>query len=157
MHGLCYRMLGNADDAADVAQDCFVKAYYALATFQQDARFSAWLFGIANNACIDRLRKRARRPTDSLDQMMESGGEQASSDPTPEGVVMCRENERTIRDAVGRLPEKQRAMMTMFHFNRMSIKEISQALDRPVGTVKSDLHKAREALRRMLEGVVTNT
>lgn len=155
--GLCYRMLGNRDDAVDASQEAFLKAYHALQTFRHSSRFSTWLFGIANNACIDRLRKPDRRLVGSLEQVEEDGGERASPMPTPESVVMLRESERLILDALGQLPDRQRSTMVMFHFNHMSISEISRALCRPEGTVKSDLHHARETLRRKLKQVVVET
>ncbi|HEY3299123.1 MAG TPA: sigma-70 family RNA polymerase sigma factor [Armatimonadota bacterium] len=157
VYGFCLRMLGNPDDALDAAQDSFMKAYNALDTFRRDARFSSWLFGIANNACIDLLRRRTKKPADSLDQLIENEGELSNDSPGPERLLLREEDGKSIRDALARLPENRRAVMVMFHFNGMTIKEISQALRRPEDTVKSDLHKAREAMRRKLEGVVVET
>lgn len=154
VYSLCYRMVGDADDAADVTQDCFVKAYNALGSFRQDAKFLTWMFGIANNACIDLSRRRKTRRAASLDEMEEEIGYLPSSDPTPHSEVMRAEDERLLMDAVMHLPENYRAPLVMFHLNDMSIRDISTALGKPEGTIKSNLHTAREMLRQRLEGVV---
>lgn len=154
VYGLCYRILGDSDDALDAAQDSFVKAYHSLESFRQDFRFSAWLFGIASNTCIDRIRKCTRQREDSLDRMIENSGEQPSQSATPEQALLRSETESRVQEAVLSLREMQRAALVMFHFNGMSIKEISQALGRPEGTVKYDLHEAREVLRRKLKGLI---
>lgn len=150
----CYRMLGNADEASDAVQDSFMKAYYALNRFRRESPFLPWLFRIAHNTCIDIARARNRQNTASLDEMEESTGYMPSSDPSPEQLAIQDESERMIHDAVYHLPEKYRLAVTLFHFHGMSIKEISLSLGRPEGTIKSDLHYARELLKRNLKGVV---
>lgn len=153
----CYRMLGNAEEAADVAQATFIKAYNALESFRQEAQFLSWLLKIASNACIDRTRSRARRPSVALEDMGEERLEFTSETPTPEESALQGESDRLLREAVLGLPEKYRETLVLFHFNGMSIKEISQTLGRPENTIKSDLHIGREKLRQKLEGVVTRT
>lgn len=150
----CYRMLGNAEESADAAQESFLKAYNALESFREEAQFLSWLLRIANNTCIDRTRSRARRPSVALEDMGEERLEFTSEAPTPEESTIRGESDRLVREALQRLPEKYRAALILFHFNEMSIREIGQALGRPENTVKSDLHIGREMLRRKLEGVV---
>lgn len=154
VYGLCYRMLSDADEAADAAQESFVKAYHALQRFRQDASFLTWVFRIANNACIDASRRRSTRKADSLDEMMEFSPELPSGDPSPEESAMKNHEAESVRLAILRAPERYRSALVMFYLNGLTICEISQALGRPEGTVKSDLHNAREILRRKLEGVV---
>jgi RNA polymerase sigma-70 factor (ECF subfamily) len=154
VYTFCRGMLGNGEDSSDAAQETFVKAYYALDTFRRDAQFLTWLIRIANNACVDLWRRKSRHQSLSLsDESAELMGI-PSDEPAPEHVVLGDERARLVNDAVERLPEKYRGAVVMFHFNAMSIREISEALRRPEGTVKSDLHTAREMLRRKLEGVV---
>lgn len=152
----CYRMLGSAEESADAAQETFLKAYNALESFREEAQFSSWLLRIANNTCIDKARSKARRPSVALEDMGEQRIELTSEAPTPEELTLRGETERLVRDAMQRLPEKNKAALVLFHFNGMSIKQISQALGRPENTIKSDLHIGRELLRRKLEGVVVN-
>ncbi|MHB0997721.1 MAG: RNA polymerase sigma factor [Armatimonadota bacterium] len=154
VHVFCYRILGSADEASDAVQESFVKAYHALDKFRSDSPFLPWLFRIAHNTCIDMSRARNRRSASSLDEMEEERGYLPSTEPSPEQVMMKNESQEIIHDAVNHLPEKYRLAVTMFHLHGMSIREISESLNRPEGTVKSDLHHAREMLKRNLEGVV---
>ena len=154
VYGLCYRMLGNADDAVDATQSSFLKAYRAMDSFRPDSRLSSWLFGIASNTCIDHIRKKKRQRLESLEELEGSCGEQAHPGPSPEAIVMKEETDRIVLEALGHLPERRRAVMVLFHFNGMGIREISKTLNTPEGTVKSDLHCARETLRKRLEGVI---
>lgn len=150
----CYRMLGSAEESADAAQESFVKAYNALESFREEAQFLSWLLKIASNTCIDKSRSRARRPSVALEDMGEERLEFTSDAPTPEESTLQGESDRLVREAVLKLPEKYRESLILFHFNDMSIKQVSQALGRPENTVKSDLHIGRDMLRRKLEGVV---
>jgi RNA polymerase sigma-70 factor (ECF subfamily) len=150
----CYRMLGSPEESADAAQESFIKAYYALASFRQDARFATWLLKIASNACIDRSRARARSTSLALEELADEAAALRSDEPTPEESVLRSESDRMVREAILCLPAKRRAALVMFHFSGLGIKEISEALGRPQNTIKSDLRVAREMLRRKLEGVV---
>ena len=153
----CYRMLGSAEESADAAQESFVNAYYALASFRQGAAFLPWILKIASNACIDRFRKRARQRSVALEELADERHIVPSGDPSPEDLVLKSESDQAIREAVLRLPDKNRVALVMFYFNSLSVKEISAALGRPENTVKSDLRIAREMLRRKLEGSVVST
>ena len=147
--GLCYRILGDADQAADAAQESFVKAYRTLNRFRQDASFLSWLYRIASNTCIDLTRSRKRRQADPLGQAVAG----ARNSPPEEAVVKA-QTSRLVHRAVLSLPMRYRLPLVMFYFGEMKIREISASLGRPEGTVKSDLHIARRMLRRKLKGVV---
>jgi len=149
VYAFCLRLIGNGDDASDATQDSFLKAYNALPSFRQEAQFLTWVLRIAHNACIDR--SRGRRPMDSLEDIEVETSDVSSN---PEKAAMRTDAQRRVWDAVLKLPEKYQASLVLFHFNSMSIREISKELGRPEGTVKSDLHIAREMLRRKLEGVL---
>lgn len=144
-------MLGDCETAGDVTQESFLKAYKALRTYRNSSSFLSWIFRIANNTCIDLLRKKARMSESNIDDCERLAG----SVPSPEKSTMENETNRTIQAALMYLPEKYRSVMVMFHFSGMGIRDISEALGKPEGTVKSDLHHGRELLRRRLEGVVT--
>ena len=149
-------MLGDYDEASEAAQDSFVKAYKYLSSFRQDVRFLTWLFKIASNTCIDMLRAHTRRREDSLDEMQTEADSLPSDGELPENEVIRRESGEAVQREILHLPEKYRMLLVMFHFNGMSIKEISQALGKPEGTVKSGLHIAREMLRQRLEGRIND-
>ena len=150
----CYRMLGDADESADAAQESFLKAYNALGKFRSAAAFLPWLLKIASNTCIDRSRARMRHSNIALDELAGQADVIPSSDPSPEDSVLRGESDQMIREAILRMPEQSRAALVMFYFNDLSVADISTALGRPPNTIKSDLYKAREMLRRKLEGVL---
>ncbi len=154
------RMLGNYEDAVDLSQDIFLKAYSALATYQPRYPFAAWLFRIARNAAIDELRRR-RVPTVSLDAPIEfedgtGSREVASLGPAPDTMYLEGEFEDRISAAVQALPEKYREPIVLRHAADLSYEEIADALELPIGTVKTRIFRAREALRRSLTDLFEN-
>jgi len=151
-----YRLTSNPDEAADLVADAFVRVYHALTNFRGQSAFTTWLYRIVTNCYLD-LRKRERnRQHVSLDAPI--GGEsegverQIEDDADGPGVLAERsERERAMQRAVALLPPYQQAMLTMFHVENLSYEEIAQALDLPIGTVKSRLNRARLSLRELLE------
>ena len=150
LYNYCYRMLGNADDASDVVQEAFVNAYRALARFRIDASFGAWLHRIAHNLCVDKHRARGRAGHCSIDDACDAGCEPADDDMSPPELAQLSELGETLQKAIMELPPKYRSVVIMRHFQGMSIREISEALKIPEGTVKANLHRARSILRGKL-------
>ncbi|MEH7093518.1 RNA polymerase sigma factor SigW [Neobacillus vireti] len=157
VYQLCYRMLGNRHEAEDLAQEAFIRAYVNIQSFNQDLKFSTWLFRIATNLCIDRLRK--KKPDYYLDAEV-AGTEgltmysQISSDsPLPESEVESLELQETVQKEILKLPEKYRSAIVLKYMEDMSLNEISEILDLPLGTVKTRIHRGREALRQQLRYV----
>lgn len=152
--GYVRRMLGNYEDAVDLSQEVFVKAYSALSTYQPRYPFSAWLFRIARNAAIDELRRR-RLDTVSLDEPVELGEgavrrQVAGSGAGPEGRLLRRELQDRVAAAVAELPEIYREPIVLRHAAGLSYQEIADALELPLGTVKTRIFRAREILRGSL-------
>ncbi|MCM3729076.1 RNA polymerase sigma factor SigW [Neobacillus cucumis] len=154
---LCYRMLGNRHEAEDIAQEAFIRAYVNIQSFKQDKKFSTWLFRIATNLCIDRIRK--KKPDYFLDAEV-AGTEgltmysQISSDsPLPESEVESLELQETVQKEILKLPEKYRSAIVLKYMEDMSLNEISEILNLPLGTVKTRIHRGREALRQQLRYV----
>lgn len=152
-----YRLCGNADDAADIAADTFVRVYNSLKSFRGDSSFATWLFRVVTNIHLDH-RKRARsRPHTSLDDPI-AGDDAAStrevpdSSPGPQELVEEMDRTRIIQQAILSLPEFQRAIVLLYHVDGRSYEEIAETFDLPIGTVKSRLNRARLALRSKLEG-----
>jgi len=155
IYNLAYRMLGNTEDARDAAQETFLKAYAALERFRGDSSFSTWLYRIAKNACLDVLRARGRARTFSLDDPLHTeDGEidrQIEGDlPAPEEVLLSREAESVIHDALGQLSEHHRSVVVLRDLEGFSYEEIAEILDVRLGTVKSRLYRARAALHSHL-------
>lgn len=151
------RMLSDADEAEDVAQEAFVKAYRSLESFRGASSFSTWLYRIATNLCIDRVRKRKRSPQQaySLDEPMdkdeERGGRDVPDDSgEPSKNIEREELKAQVRQTVAEMPEKLRSVLVMCDIQGMSYDDIAGVLDCPIGTVKSRLFHARADLARRM-------
>jgi RNA polymerase sigma-70 factor (ECF subfamily) len=148
------RMLGNYEDAVDLSQDVFLKAYSALESYRPQYPFPAWLFRIARNAAIDEIRKR-RLATVSLDAPMEfedgeAGRDVESPGLDPQDAYLGLEFADRISTAIDELPEKYREPIVLRHAADLSYEEIAEALELPIGTVKTRIFRARDALRQSL-------
>ena len=152
IQGAVYRIMGPEEDARDLCQETFLKAYRALATFKKEARFSSWLYQIALNVCRDRLRRRKSRPQVSLDELME-GGEiaPAGRGPSPLDLIEARDLSRVVAAAVDSLPQEQREVIVLKEYEGLTFLEIAQALDVPISTVKTRLYRGLGLLRQRLE------
>lgn len=150
---------GDREEAEDITQETFIKAYRSLDSFRGQASFSTWLYKIATNLCIDRARTKKRRPQQaySLDEPMdkdeEGGGGREISDSRfePSKGVERDELRTLVRETVGEMPEKQRQVLIMCDLQGMPYEEIAEALDIPLGTVKSRIFHARADLARRLK------
>lgn len=151
---LCLRMTADAEDAADLTQEAFVKVWKSLDTFQFDAAFFTWLYRLASNCCLDFLRSKKRRPTVSLTMETEEEDEQTldvSDDaPTPEEAAISKEERETLRLAMQSIDAEQRQILTLRVVNDLSYSDIARVLGIREGTVKSRLSRARESLRKKL-------
>ncbi|NJN18448.1 MAG: sigma-70 family RNA polymerase sigma factor [Oscillochloris sp.] len=155
VYNLCYRMLGDADSAADTAQDTFISAYRNLGKFR-GGQFRSWLLRIATNACYDVLRARKRRPNVSLDASR-SGEEDdgpafdiPDSAESPDDAALRRELGAAIELGLGQLPEDQRLVIILSDIQGMAYEEIAQITNANLGTVKSRLSRGRARLRDIL-------
>jgi RNA polymerase sigma-70 factor, ECF subfamily len=152
VYNLAFRLLGNADDALDASQDAFVSAYAALSRFDPARPFVPWLFRIVTNACYGILRK--RRPDLSLETMEEQQAIPATAVTAPEAdpqrQVLSAIRDEEIQHAVLALAEPFRTVMLLRYMEEMSYEAIAVALELPIGTVKTYLHRARQRLRTAL-------
>ena len=144
-----YQLVRDREDAADLTQETFVRAFRHLSRLQAPEAFGTWLRRIAVNIGRDHL-KRRRLPTEPLTTL--TGGERAveSPDESLDRVAIRRELVATIRTAIARLPEDHRLVVILHHLDGLPVAEIAEVLDIPVGTVKSRLARARAALRDLL-------
>lgn len=155
MYHLGYRMLGSSHEAEDITQETFLRVYTNLNRYDENQKFSTWIYRIATNLCIDRLRK--RKAVYSLDaEMPEGEGSDwysllPSNDPTPESEVLLTETQEHIRSAIETLPEKYKSVVILRYLQDMSLQEIGDVLDMPVTTVKTRVHRGREFLRKKLD------
>ena len=167
VYNLAYRMLGNAAEAEEAAQETFLRAYTHLRSYDPQRRFRSWLLSIASHYCIDRLRRRRITwlpledeiavASDSTTRLSSSQSEPAkvsftSGSPNPEAVVAQREREAYIQRLLAGLSPTDRAAITLRYWNDCSYEEIAETLNLTVSAVKSRLHRARRALAETMEG-----
>jgi RNA polymerase sigma-70 factor (ECF subfamily) len=141
------RMLGSHPDAEDVAQDVFVRVYQHRHDYNPDQKFSTWLFGIARNAAIDRLRWRTRHPTEGLD---DTAIPPTSPEPSPSDATAASELGAEIARAIAALPEDQRTVIVLSEYHALSHAEIAAIVHTSEKAVESRLYRAKQTLRQQL-------
>jgi len=152
---LAFRLSGNYDDAQDIVIDAFVRVHNALPSFRGDANFTTWLYRIVKNVFLDERKKQRIRNHSSLEEMVELEDSSISRQvedpkPGPQHNVERRERAELIQAAVMSLPDNQRLMIGLYHFQHRSYEEIAEVMGLPIGTVKSRLNRARLALKNKL-------
>ncbi|MFC0015722.1 MULTISPECIES: RNA polymerase sigma factor SigW [Allobacillus] len=152
----CYRLLGSFHEAEEVTQEAFVKAYTKIHTFKNKQSFAPWIYRIATNTAVDWMRK--KKPLYILDQPMAVGENITYLDhientsETPQETVEQKENQDEMQQYLLQLPSKYRVVLVLRYMDEFSLKEISETLDLPTGTIKTHLHRGREALRKLMHG-----
>ena len=155
VYNLCYRMAGNPDDAMDLSQETFLRAWRCLDQYQFASAFSTWLYRLCSNICIDFLRRRRRQQTVPLTFEDADGEEQTyavpDAQPLPEEQVEMKLTRETLAAAMAQLLPEHRAVLQLRVVNEMSYEQIADVLDIQIGTVKSRLSRARNQLKKILE------
>lgn len=152
VYNIALRMTGSEDDAADMTQETFIKAYNNLSSFKSDSKFSTWVYRITTNVCLDFLRAKSRRPQVSLtvadadDDSFEQQLEIPDPADDPEQQLMKKLSMQSLNDGLRRLPDKQRQILVMRELGGLSYAEIGKALSLEEGTVKSRIFRARKNL-----------
>jgi RNA polymerase sigma-70 factor (ECF subfamily) len=143
VYRLCYRYVNDHEDANDLAQEVFLKAWRAISRFRGESSFTTWLYRIAVNSCLN-FRARRRLPTQELTE--------ALPDPVPGALARAEGDEeaRRVRAGVAHLPEKQRATLILKVYHELTHEEVAEILGSTVGTVKSNLFHALGNLRRLM-------
>ena len=143
VYHFAYRMLHDTSEAEDAAQEAFLRAYRSLRTFKTGAKFSTWIFAIVYHTSCDRLERRKRFNYDEMPDR---------ADPAlgPQAIAERNDDAERLRAAIAALPEKYRAVITLYHLQDKQYDEIAEVLGLPLGTVKTHLFRAKEQLRRLL-------
>ena len=154
-----FRLLRNADDAHDLAQEVLVKVYQVLDRYDPQYKFSTWLFRVAQNAAIDQIRRR-RLKVVSLRQEDDEGENRDWDLPSPERgpYVELRNRERgvAIQDAIDSLPWEYRELILLRHFGELPYEEIAKLKQMPLGTVKNKLFRGRQMLKEKLQDFLSD-
>jgi len=143
--------VGSQEDALDISQDSFVKAFRSLKRFKEEFSFFPWFYTIIKHNCLNHLRRVRRRDETSLDELQESGFQILDSKEPPDEAADRTELHEKVRNAIGLLSVEHREIIMLRHFQGMSYKEIAAALECPQGTVMSRLHAARQSLKLLLQ------
>lgn len=153
VYNIALRMVGDPDDAADMTQETFIKAYRALSSFRGDSKFSSWIYRIASNVCLDFLRSRSRHPQVSLSTVDEDDRatfELPDMRQNPEEQLMKKLGMEAVRRGLEQLPEQQRQILVLRELGGLSYAELAQTLGLEEGTVKSRIFRARKRLCALL-------
>jgi len=149
------KMIRNVDDAEDLTIEAFAKAFKNLDKFKEDYTFSTWLFRIATNNCIDFIRKKKMNTLSINNMFTGEGGEEVGLDipdeSNPQEEAIRSQKIALMQNLVSKLPTKYRKLVTMRYFEEMAYQEIATELELPIGTVKAQLHRARELLYDMIK------
>ena len=157
IHTMLGRMIRDKNDAEDLTQEAFIKAFNSLGSFNTDYAFSTWLYKIASNNCIDYLRKR-RLKTVSIDapvQTRDGEVQMEIADPSavrPDVPLTAAERTQVLQEAIKNLPDKYRIVIEMRHTQELEYADIAERLGLPLGTVKAHLFRARALLLKRLQG-----
>ncbi len=152
---LVSRFVRDISEAHDVAQEAFIKAYRALPNFRGESAFYTWLYRIAINTAKNTIVSADRRPPtsdiDASEAEQYDGAAALKETDTPERLLLREEMERTINQAIAELPDDLRSAITLREFEGLSYEEIAMTMDCPVGTVRSRIFRAREAISRKID------
>lgn len=148
VYGLCLRLLANDAEAAEVAQETFLRAYQALDRFDEARPFELWVLAIARNLCLDLLRRRTRARTEDLEPMKELLASQA---PSQEDAAVAREERQSLEQAMATLGAEDREVLALYYVQRRTTKEIAAVMGVAPGTIMARLFRAREKLRRRMQ------
>jgi len=151
IRGAIHRLVGSDEEARDLCQEAFLKAYKNLRSFKQEARFSSWLYQIALNLCRDRMRRRRGKTMVSLDELEEGGAAMTVAGPTALDLLQERDTSRLVARAIEALPDEQREIIILKEYQGLTFLEIAQVLDVPISTVKTRLYRGLDQLRSRLE------
>lgn len=154
VYNLALRMVGNSEDAADMSQEAFIKAYNSLDSFRGDSKFSVWLYRIVSNVCLDFIRSRKRKQTVSLSMEDDNGDDVeldiADDTQSPERLMDKRLTREAVRRGLASLPPGQRQILLLREIQGLSYDEIAEILNVEAGTVKSRIFRARKKLSAFL-------
>lgn len=153
---IAFRMIANYDDAKEIAQEVFLKAFKSISKFKGDSLFSTWIYKITTNVCLDEIRKRKNKKIVSLDEEIEMDGNEVKRQikdegPGPENEAENNEVKKAVIDSINALPDDYKTVIVLRDIQGFSYGEIARFINCPEGTVKSRINRARQSLKNILE------
>lgn len=153
VYQLCYRFVGNHEDASDLAQDVFIRAYRGLRTFKSQASLGTWLYRIGVNVCLNRVSSKTPKP-DSIEPLIDANDQRvASQDESAADALLRGERAGFVRAAIAKLPKKQRATLVLRVYHELPHEEIANVLGSSVGAVKANFFHALNNLKKLLRNM----
>lgn len=152
VYNVCVRMLGNKEEAEDLTQDVFVKVFNSINNFREDSKLSTWIYRIAVNISINKLRRKKVINFLSLDFWEDEKGEKEMADnsPSPENILEKSELQQIVQEAINSLPAKQKSAIILSRYEELSYKEISRIMELGLSAVESLIFRAKENLAKKL-------
>ena len=149
---LALKVMKNREEAEEVSQDTFIKAYRSLKSFKGDAKFSTWLYKITYHNCMDRVKKISKKyNTDTIDEVVEN---KISSTDDVLKTIERKERALIIKECLNELPQDERSILWFFYFEELSLKEITEVTEFSENNVKVKLHRARKKLLAVIQNKV---
>lgn len=159
IYSVVHRYVRDNADVQDVVQEAFIKAYRALQSFRGDSAFYTWMYRIAINTAKNYLISKGRRPPATDVELDEAeylpGGENLQDTDTPEGSLFCDQLHAAVNKVIAQLPEDLRSAVTLREIEGLSYDEIAEIMDCPVGTVRSRIFRAREAIDKVVQPLMS--
>jgi RNA polymerase sigma-70 factor, ECF subfamily len=150
VYQLCYRFVGNHEDASDLAQDVFIRAYRGLGKFKGEASLGTWLYRIGVNVCLNKVGAKTPKP-EALDPLLEASDERVASRAESATEALLRDERAVqVRAAIAKLPKKQRATLILRMYHELPHEEIAGILGSSVGAVKANFFHALNNLKKLM-------
>ena len=149
---VCWHYTGDRDASADCGQETMIRVWKGLGSYRGECSFESWVYRIAANCCTDWLRKKKRDRSVSMEPMKDQGFDPADPSPGTEELAIASEEQRSLREAIGLLPEEQRDALVMTQLERIPYEEAAGILGVSEGTVKSRVNRAKARLKELLSG-----
>lgn len=151
IYRFAYRFFADADEASEITQKTFIKTYQNVSSLDDPGKFSPWIYRIANNLCLDELKRAGRRKSTSLESWLEQTGGAESDSMAPDDRLHQKELGAIIQKALLTLPDEQRTVIILKEYEGLKFREIAEILEEPESTVKSRLYYGLKATRRVLQ------
>ena len=151
IYRFAYRFFADEDEASEITQKTFIKTYQNVSSLDDPGKFSPWIYRIANNLCLDELKRAGRRKSTSLESWLEQTGGAESDTITPDNLLQQKELGAIIQKALLTLPDEQRTVIILKEYEGLKFREIAEILEEPESTVKSRLYYGLKATRRVLQ------
>ncbi|NBC27333.1 MAG: sigma-70 family RNA polymerase sigma factor [Bacteroidetes bacterium] len=151
VYRFAYRFFADADEANEITQKTFIKMYSKLNDLDDPSRFGAWIYRVANNLCLDELKRAGRRRSSPLEAWVEQQGGLESDEQSPMAALQQKELGEIIQQALLELPDEQRTVIILKEYEGLKFREIAEILQEPESTVKSRLYYGLKSTRRVLK------